>query len=91
MCARQVSALIRVPFDLDILAPLTVMNPCVCSRVGVRKPEPSSTAGQNRAWKLTMSLPMKWCTSVVPTASGDQKSSKRNFPPASTRFLKLAM
>ena len=48
----------KVPRDFDIRAPSTVMKPCTCTLVGVRKSDCDSTAGQNRQWKLTMSLPI---------------------------------
>jgi hypothetical protein len=55
--------------------------------VGVRKPAPCSIAGQNRPWKLMMSLPMKWCISAV--LPGARKSSKLS-PVLSHSALKLA-
>ena len=51
--------MMKVPRDLDILAPFTVTKPWLKMAVGLRRPAPSSMAGQNRPWKLMMSLPMK--------------------------------
>ena len=59
-CVQVRRALMNVPRDFDIFSPFTVRKPCVCTAVGVRKPAPFSIAGQNSAWKYTMSLPMKW-------------------------------
>ena len=81
----------KVPRDLDIFTPFTVMKPCVWMRVGLRKPAASSTAGQNRWWKLTMSLPMKWCSSVSASAAALQKASKSTPSRRSAKCLKLAM
>ena len=44
-------AVMNVPRDFDIFAPLIVRKPCTNTPVGLRQPEPCSTAGQNRLWK----------------------------------------
>ena len=36
------------------------MKPCTQILVGVLRPLNFSMAGQNRVWKVMMSLPMKW-------------------------------
>ena len=81
----------KVPRDLDIFTPFTVTKPWVWMRVGLRKPDACSTAGQNRWWKLTMSLPMKWCSSVRPSALAPQKALKSKSSRRSAKCLKLAM
>ena len=55
-----------MPRLLLIFSPLfTVRKPCTNTELGVLRPLNFSVAGQNRVWKVTMSLPMKWyCSSA---------------------------
>ncbi len=65
-----------VPRLLDIFSPLTVMKPCTFTASGVLRPANFSIAGQNSAWKYTMSLPMKWTCSVLPAGSSRASKSR---------------
>ena len=92
---RYFSGSSPVPRLLLIFSPLfTVRKPCTNTLLGVLRPLKCSIAGQNRVWKVMMSLPMKWYCSVVGSAMNSSKLSA--LPPAdwprpwSNRFFRLA-